>query len=298
MTTRSPARAHTKHMIPNENKSAERLSPPSFATPSYTRPVTDHSSESVQISSQMIQQRRLSPDHSSPSNVEVPCLVDTQSISIEPPITKSTLSQLDADQLYGNLLLRQDLNFDPNIQYRPVTGGDLGNLRTMEASEYWDALSLELARWFMRRDNAWACTPRGCRCASIGRSLDKNKHAPRTRLIRLPRMIDTVRQILKGLLPEEEWPTIDRRLDISLLVQQLDNDAADFVNLSDWLGSLLRKFCSPERHHMITSMTSTIRLGVYNRDVGRLSNGLMHVFEILEVMKLVCYHHISSEEIH
>ena len=293
MTTWSSALAPPEQMIPGENESAERLSPASYTIPTYSNPVTGDDSESVQSSPRIIQQRHPSLDHSSPSNVEAAGTADVHFVNIEPPITNLTLGQLDCDQLYSNLLLRHDLNFDPNIQYRPVTDGDLGSLRMLEASEYWNAMSSELARWLMRKDNARARTSKRCRYAMGGRSSGQNKQAPQVQLTRLPRMFDTVRQILKGLLPEEEWPTIDRRFDISLLVQQLENNAANFVELSEWLGFLLQRFCSPARHHMITSMTSTIRDGIHKRDVGRLLSGLMQIFEILETMKLVCYCQVS-----
>lgn len=100
-------------------------------------------------------------------------------------------------------------------------------------------------------------------------------------------MFETVRVILKSLVPEYEWSTIDARLDIDLLVQQLENEACDFIALSEWLGVLLRRYCLPEGSQLIDEMTTNIRSGVHNVDTGQILTGLMQIFTILEVMKLV-----------
>ena len=100
-------------------------------------------------------------------------------------------------------------------------------------------------------------------------------------------MFESVCEILKSLLPNEEWPALDARLDADLLVQGLENDVYDFSALSDWLGALLRRFVLSERTHLVDSMTVKIRDGVRDMKAGVIVDGLAQVFGILEIMKLV-----------
>ena len=100
-------------------------------------------------------------------------------------------------------------------------------------------------------------------------------------------MIEAIREISKSLLPVDEWSSIDARLDVELLTQEMKHGLCDFTNLSDWLGSLLRRFCSPARDHLIDEMTSAIQFGVLNAQPRSTANGLMSIFDILQTMKLV-----------
>lgn len=92
---------------------------------------------------------------------------------------------------------------------------------------------------------------------------------------------------MKHSLPSEEWPVIDARLDVGFLMLQLERGICDFTALSEWLGRSLRRFCSPTRDCLLHTMTSAIRSGVENADIGSIVHGLTTIFEILQGMKLV-----------
>ena len=204
-----------------------------------------------------------------------------------PLISKATLSELDFDKLLGNLLLRHDFNFVNKIQYRPTTRGSRIDVGVVEAQKYWNAIGIELAGLFAGKFSISICVKSGYRCTTMLRSSLKDTALQRKRLMRLPQMFESVCEILKSLLPIEEWPAIDARLDVNLLVQELGNDVYDFSALSDWLGTLLRRFVLPERSHLVNLMTVRIRDGVRIQNVGVTVDGLVRLFSILEIMKLV-----------
>lgn len=281
MSPRNSAPAGTKDTIGEQNatKSMSTASPsPPMSSRKPSTPSV--SSEPSYIIAHMMNQGCCSSNHSGPQDVEPPCSVNFRSASLQPPITKASLGELDSEHLFENLLLRHDLNFDPKIQYRPTTHGVRGEIRMTEALEYWNAMGTELAGFFM--DQGKCC----CCWTTLPTSPLRNSPV-QTTLRRLPNMFETVRVILKSLVPEYEWSTIDARLDIDLLVQQLENEACDFIALSEWLGVLLRRYCLPEGSQLIDEMTTNIRSGVHNVDTGQILTGLMQIFTILEVMKLV-----------
>lgn len=280
MPPRNSAPAGTKDTIGEQNASPKSISPASPSISSRKTSIPSLSSEPSYIMAHMMNQGCRSSNHSEPQDVEPPCLVNFRSASVQPPITKASLGELDSEHLFDNLLLRHDLNFDPKIQYRPTTHGLRGEIRMTEALEYWNAMGTELAGWFMDQGKS-------CCCWTTLQSSSIDKRPTRTTLRRLPNMFETVREILKSLLPECEWSAIDARLDIDLLIQELDNGACDFIALSEWLGVLLRRYCSQEGSHLIDEMTTMIRSGVQDVNTGGILNGLMQIFTILEVMKLV-----------
>jgi len=267
-------------MAVDENASTKRMDPASFSVSSRRSSIPTLSTEPSYILEHILNQGCRSSNHSRPQDLEPPCLVNFQSAHPQPPITKASLEELDFDHLLDNLLLRHDLNFDPMIQYRPTTHGIRGEIRMTEALQYWNAVRTELAGWFMDQGKC-------CCCWTTLRSSPTDKDPVRTTLRRLPKMFESVREILKSLLPESERSAIDARLDIGLLVQELENGACDFIALSEWLGVLLRHYCSSERSHLVDDMTTMIRSGVQDTNIGNILTGLMQIFTILEAMKLV-----------
>lgn len=280
MTPRNSTPAGTKDTIVEQKASNTSMSPASPSISSRKSSIPSLPSEPSYIIAHMMNQGCRSSNHSGPQDVEPPCLVNFRSASLQPPITKASLAELDSEHLFDNLLLRHDLNFDPKIQYRPTTHGVRGEIRMTEALEYWNAMGTELAGWFMDQGKC-------CCCWTTLRSSPIDKRPIRTTLRRLPNMFESVREILKSLLPECEWSAIDARLDIDLLIQELEYGVCDFIALSDWLGVLLRRYCSPEGSHLIDEMIKTIRSGVQDVNTGEILTGLMQIFTILEVMKLV-----------
>lgn len=290
MSNRSKGQPETEHLITDENGGTRPINQIQPSSSSYTSSVSTYSSVTVSKSKHMTYQDGLVSDNSHPSLVEIHDLGTFHSVSLEPPITTATLSQIEFDRLYKNLFMRHDINFDPNIQYRPIPIDRQGAVRMTEASSYWDALNMELI-WCARVQSCPRLYfSRKCNCTPTVRCLRKEKSSLRTKLVRLPRMFEVIREILHSLLPKTEWLAIDERLDTSLLVQELENSACDYVSLGNWLANLLQRYYLSDGDYLISRMVSTIRDGVRGKDITGILSGLKQIFVILEAMKLVNIH--------
>ena len=206
-------------------------------------------------------------------------------VNLDPPITRALLRELDISRLENDLVLRHHLNFDPESEYRSVTKGPAAEERRERSCQYWRALRVEIALWlghFQRMNHSQSSRPL---CISLPTS--DIPSFPQVATLRLPRLFGAVQDILKHLLPSEEWPVIDAALDVRLLTQRLEHGVYDFGALSDWLGDYLTRFCSPMRDCMAHKMTSAIRLGVENTETNSILDGLKNMFEILQGMSLV-----------
>ena len=199
--------------------------------------------------------------------------------STDPPVTKASLSELDLVRIVNDVKLRHDVNFDREVSFRPNTHGEVFQLRQALEKGYWEALTIEFALYMTRRRDISSRRPGspwhlGPTC--VGK-------VP----LRLPKMFRTIQEILKTLVPMSEWPAVDTRLDVDLLIQQLEKGVCDILALSQWLSSLLLGSCSPMRDCLVANMVSIIRCGVESEHAGRIAEGLKHLFYILENMKLV-----------
>lgn len=209
------------------------------------------------------------------------------SASLDPPITKASLSELELARIINDARLRHDLNFEREVSFRPNMCGDRGKRKKLEADAYWEALVIEFAVYIRRQQSQLsdslisglpATSPWLHRSSSL-------LGVP----LRLPRMFKAVQEILKTLVPGSEWPIVDERLDIDLLLQQLEKGVCDIPTLIEWLGALLLCCCSPQRDPLVTGMVSRIRRGFENDNPRLLVKGLKDLFGVLELMKLVSF---------
>ena len=100
-------------------------------------------------------------------------------------------------------------------------------------------------------------------------------------------MFATIRDILKTLVPASDCFVVDERLDVALLMQELENGVCDVKGLSDWLQRLLLGSCSPIRDTEVERMVAVVHEGIDKSDARILVDGLKVLFGILETMKLV-----------
>ena len=210
---------------------------------------------------------------------------DSGSVSLDPPVTKAVLKEIDIPQLKDDLLLRHHLNFDPTIQLRINMHGQQVEERRKRTLEYWHALAVEIGLWLAHCHRTAARPSSQPMCISLPRT--KATGFAQEAILRLPQLLGALRDILKHLLPLKEWPVIDARLDVRLLMQQLEHRICDFTALSDWLGNLLKPFCSTKRGDLLLTMSSTIRFGVENAEIKHIITGLKTMFEVLEGITLV-----------
>lgn len=210
-------------------------------------------------------------------------------IGLDPPVTKASLGELDLVRIMNDPKLRHDLNFEREVAFRPNLYGSKGKQKIRHAREYWEALVVELAIYIVR------CYRTSESPAILSGWLLKPALIPNVRW-RLPRLFETIRDILKTLVPAPEWAAVDQRLDIDLLMQELDYGSCDLTALSEWLGKLLLGSCSPLRDPSVTEMVSTIKQGVELNNPRTLVDGLKLLFGVLETMKLVSTCIVCSRE--
>lgn len=183
----------------------------------------------------------------------------------EPPITKKSLGELDISSIINNSKLRHDVNFDRELHFRPNMDGPKGRAKREAHNGYWLAVTaeLDLYRWMLE----------GSASAEVVRQCQK----------RIPAMFDTIKEILRNLVPERDQPAVDQHLDRSMVMQEIENGVCDFVNIAEWLAKLLKRHCAPMRDDMVDRMVEKVR----KENSACISEGLCELFGVLEAMKLV-----------
>src|SRR5690606_4600759 len=104
-----------------------------------------------------------------------------------PPVTKSTLSELDLNHIMNNIRLRMDANFDGDLHFRPDLDGEKGQKKRTQAAEYWAALATEISIY------AFCASDDGDDC--VEDNVSNAKFEPR-----LPVMFETLKDVLKTLV--------------------------------------------------------------------------------------------------
>ncbi|EPE25308.1 TPR-like protein [Glarea lozoyensis ATCC 20868] len=71
---------------------------------------------------------------------------------LKPPVTKASLSELDIDKIVHNPRLRHDINFDPDLHFRPNLDGEKERRKTQKSTLFYDAMRLELVEHLTKRE--------------------------------------------------------------------------------------------------------------------------------------------------
>ena len=187
--------------------------------------------------------------------------------SLEPPVTKTKLSELDIPRIVYNPKLRHDVNFDPDLHFRPNSDGDSGRRKARKAYDFWNLLCIEI--------NEFMADP----AAFEGKLAGKDWSLPST--------LQAIGEILGTLVPPEDRPTIQETLNVELLMQQFRKGVADLEKLGLWLARTLKSHCAPMRDEWVDEMVTKLADGDRNRDVPSLVQGLQRLLGVLEAMKLV-----------
>lgn len=204
---------------------------------------------------------------------------------LEPPITKATLSELDLERFSTDPQLRHDVYIDRGVSFRPMVNGLAAKEKRQQADWYWDALVIEFALHITRRQLA-VQRAGGSPCMTSTSPWLRPTN-PDWAPMRLPTMFRVIKEITKTLVPQLEWAMVDARLDVALLIQELEQGVCDVNGLIAWLGTLLLGSCSPMRDTLVEEMVSTVQEGVQTAHARVIVNGLRDLFGILEIMKLV-----------
>ncbi|KAF4313981.1 T-complex 11 [Botryosphaeria dothidea] len=205
-----------------------------------------------------------------------------------PPITKHSLSELDIGAIINNPKLRHDVNFDRELHFRPNFDGAKGKFKLKTAEEYWNALAAELELYNFLFNGAPSVT------------LRKGASWPRIIQIaqrRIPLMFDTIREIIKSLVPERDQSRVEEQLDTKMLMQQIQKGVCDLVSVAKWLSHLLKAHCAPVRDEWVDKMVEQIDFGTRGGSGRSLVNGLRELLGILEAMKLFIAQDVANHQI-
>ena len=189
--------------------------------------------------------------------------------SWEPPVTKATLSELDVNKIVNNPKLRHDINFDPDLHFRPNLDGEKGRRKTQKATDFWDTMRAQLREYLTNREQFEA---------ELG--------GPGTEWC-LPATLNAIRGILETLVPQRDRASIEETFNVDLLMQQFRKGVADLVKLALWLSQLLKCHCAPMRDDWVDDMVTQLSGGDRNGDVNLLVAGMQNLLAVLEAMKLV-----------
>lgn len=198
--------------------------------------------------------------------------------SDQPPITLQSLSELDIRNIITNIKLRHDVNFDRDLSFRPNLDGAKGQEKFKAAQRYWRALVAEMELY----TRLFRGTPPLQEMGTTSWSTII-QHAER----RIPKIFETVRDVLKSLVPDRDHSRVDEHLDVPMLMQEIERGVCDLVRLSEWMASLLKEHCAPMRDEWVDKMVSYTRTGVEQNKSESIVKGLCELLGILESMKLV-----------
>ncbi|PVH82304.1 Tcp11-domain-containing protein [Cadophora sp. DSE1049] len=191
--------------------------------------------------------------------------------SIEPPVTKGTLSELDVSKIVNNPKLRHDINFDPELHFKPNLDGDKGRRKSQKADYFWETIKEQQLQAFLYDRDQFE--------KELG-SEDWN----------LPATLRAIEGILQTLLPSIHCGTIEEAFNVNALRQQFQR-VADLAKLRLWLSQLLKCHCAPKRDNWIDQLFTQLSEGDYQKDAGVWIDGMQDLVELLEAMKLDIVNH-------
>ncbi|KAK3392386.1 T-complex protein 11-domain-containing protein [Sordaria brevicollis] len=191
---------------------------------------------------------------------------------LEPPVTRATLSELDVSKIIHNPKLRHDINFDPELHFRPNLDGEKGKRKQEKANQFWNMLMEQLVQFVMDREGFYARY-----------GTDDNWC--------LPALLKAAREIIETLVPQRDRDLLNDGLNVELLMQQFHRGVADLEKLAAWLSGVLKLHCAPMRDEWVDEMYNELSNGNRNNDMGELVKGMRNLLSVLEAMKLDVANH-------
>jgi len=214
---------------------------------------------------------------SSPLRTYTPTSTDKKSkdsdhpAALEPPVTKKTLSELDVNKIVHNPKLRHDINFDPDLHFRPNLDGEKGRRKTEKQDGFYETMRIQLGDFLTNQEEF------------------ERQLGPEDANWCLPATLKAIRGILETLVPQRDRSSVEESFNVDLLMQQLRKGVADLPKLARWLSQLLKCHCAPMRDPWVDEMVMQITNGDQERDVAMLVLGMRNLLGVLEAMKLVRY---------
>ncbi|KAL2131476.1 hypothetical protein VTI74DRAFT_4987 [Chaetomium olivicolor] len=249
------------------DRGARLVSPPQ---PLSRNPSTcSTSSNAARLHAEYLPARAPAPEPRQPLSTSRPSA--TLNPPLEPPVTKATLSELDVQKIVHNPKLRHDINFDPELHFRPNLDGDKGRRKQEKANQFWNTLFEQLVMFVMDREGFHARYGHGDWC--------------------LPVLLRAVRDIVETLVPQNDRELLNEGLNVDLLMQQFSRGVADLEKLASWLAGVLKLHCAPMRDEWVDEMYQELSNGNRNNDMTELVKGMRSLLSVLEAMKLDVANH-------
>ena len=190
----------------------------------------------------------------------------------EPPVTRSTLSELDVSKIIHNPKLRHDINFDPDLHFRPNMDGEKGKKKQDKANSFWDSMKSDLVDFATDRPTFYA-------------------HHGESDVWGLPALLKAVKEIIQTLVPQRDRRFLEEGLNVELLMQQFHKGVADLETLGQWLSRVLKSHCAPMRDEWVDTMYDQLSTGNHENDIDMLVTGMRTLLGVLEAMKLDVANH-------
>lgn len=191
---------------------------------------------------------------------------------LEPPVTKATLSELDVTKIIHNPKLRHDINFDPELHFRPNLDGEKGRRKQEKANQFWATLQDQLLLFVVNREAFLREYPDGDDWC-------------------LPTLLRAVKEIIQTLVPQRDREFLHDGFNVDLLMQQFNRGIADLEKVASWLSGVLKLHCAPMRDEWVDEMYSELSNGNQNNDMAELVKGMRSLLCVLEAMKLDVANH-------
>ncbi|KAJ2806381.1 cAMP-mediated signaling protein sok1, partial [Coemansia furcata] len=182
-----------------------------------------------------------------------------------PPINRYTLRELKIQNILQNPRLRHEVLFEPKLEFRPNSSGQLAEAKQRAVTNYW---------------------------AAVDQSLRKNNSASVTTLTML---LVELREILAEMAddsPRAELsrhaPELRERLDEERLRQQIAHGVFDAEPVVRYIATVMRVFsqaAAAQREGLVVHDTSISRVLAYVQR-GRVVRALRAAFDVLEAIKI------------
>lgn len=195
-----------------------------------------------------------------------------------PPVTQQSLGELDIENIMTNIRLRHDVNFDKDLSFRPNVDGAKGQEKARTGKKYWAALIAELVLY----ERLYHGSPQ-LHWQEKGSWEEIIHHAQR----RLPALFQTIRHVMKSLVPDRDHSRVDELFDVPMLMQGIQRGICDLVRLAESVAILLKEHCAPMRDEWVDAMVASISLVRSENSQEHIVRGLRELLGILEAMKLV-----------
>jgi hypothetical protein len=170
-----------------------------------------------------------------------------------PTITYETLRELNLESIAGNIQLRHDMLFDPNLEFRPNDDGERGVAKQHRADGFWSDLNADL---------------------------DGSRYGVPS-FHRIPVLFQEIKKVMLEMVATETYrDDVDAHLDVALIAQELQHGVFDFAGTLHYIADTLKAHCAPVRDELVDQMRCA---GLS----GHFSQSLRLCFELLERMKLV-----------